>query len=167
MHKDYIERDMLPTMKLRFALLLASLTARVFGQEKGVDYYSAADLQKQAQEAASQQHKAGEPSVRKLQTYVNDYSLVVARDKSGQAELHEHESDLYLVLDGAATIVTGGTMVDRKMKSEGEFVGSSITGGHSQKLAQGDVVHISPQIPHQLVLEPGATFRYFVLKVKE
>ena len=33
-------------------------------------------------------------------------------------------------------------------------------------LMTGDIVHIPPKTAHQLVLEPGAEFTYFVMKVK-
>ena len=40
------------------------------------------------------------------------YSVtVVHRDKAGVVEVHDKETDTFYVLDGAATIVTGGSMV--------------------------------------------------------
>ncbi len=70
-------------------------------------------------------------------------------------------------LPAAATLVTGGTMVDPKTVREGEFMAKSVKGGHSQKLNPGDVVHIQPNTPHQILMQPGHTLSYFVLKVKE
>jgi uncharacterized RmlC-like cupin family protein len=33
------------------------------------------------------------------------------------------------------------------------------------KLGVGDVVHIPVKVPHQLLVEPGKQFTYFVVKV--
>jgi quercetin dioxygenase-like cupin family protein len=40
-------------------------------------------------------------------------------------------------------------------------------GGTSHKLAAGDVVHIPANTPHQLLVEPGTQFTYFVVKVNQ
>ncbi|MDE3180214.1 MAG: hypothetical protein KGM47_11230, partial [Acidobacteriota bacterium] len=64
-------------------------------------------------------------------------------------------------------LVTGGRLVGSKTVGEGELRGASIAGGHRQELAKGDIVHISPNTPHQLLLASGKTFTYFVIKVRE
>ena len=148
--------------------LAASMFAANTSPNSGVDYYSAANLRGAAQkEAARTKAGSNSPTAEPLAKYSHDYTLLVYRNASGSAEMHEHESDLYLVLDGEATLESGGKMVGQHTKSEGEYLGTGISGGHAQKLAKGDVVHISPNIPHQLLIEPGHTFSYFVLKVKE
>ncbi len=116
---------------------------------------------------ANAKAQSSNPVVNPLLKYGNDYTLLVYRNADGQAELHEHESDLYMVVDGEATLVSGGSMVDRTSQSPGEFRGSGISNGESQTLRKGDVVHIAPNIPHQLKVKPGQTFSYFVQKVKE
>ena len=135
---------------------------------QGVDYYSSSDLQTKAKQLrAKAEPNSHTPTVSPLLKYQNDYTLLVYRKSDGQAELHESESDLYLVVDGQATLVRGGTMMNRATKSDGEYTGSGISGGQSQILRKGDVVHIAPNIPHQLRVESGQTFTYFVQKVKE
>ena len=135
---------------------------------QGVDYYSASGLQEKAKAmGANAKAQSSNPVVNPLLKYGNDYTLLVYRNADGQAELHEHESDLYMVVDGEATLVSGGSMVDRTSQSPGEFRGSGISNGESQTLRKGDVVHIAPNIPHQLKVKPGQTFSYFVQKVKE
>jgi hypothetical protein len=44
--------------------------------------------------------------------------------------------------------------------------GSGITGGTTQQLEPGSIVHIGTMVPHQLLLTPGNSFTYFVVKVK-
>jgi mannose-6-phosphate isomerase-like protein (cupin superfamily) len=147
--------------------LLAGLLPANSGRD-GVDYYSATDLQAKAKTMAANTKTVTHTAVvNPMVKYGNDYTLLVYRNADGLAELHEHESDLYLVVDGEATLVSGGTMIDRKVKSEGEYTASGIQGGQSQVLRKGDVVHISPNLPHQLKVKPGQSFSYFVQKVKE
>src|ERR1700693_5529984 len=51
------------------------------------------------------------------------------RDKAGQVEVHDKETDVIYVVDGTATFVTGGTMVGGKMTKPGQLMGSDIKGG--------------------------------------
>ena len=81
------------------------------------------------------------------------------------AEQHDGVTDVYFVMGGSATMTAGGQMAARQQLTEGEFRGSSINGGQRQKLAPGDVVHIPARTPHQLLIEPGKEFSYFVVKV--
>lgn len=85
------------------------------------------------------------------------------RDAPGQAEVHLAETDLIYVLDGSATLVTGGTVVDGKPTAPGEIRGASIEGGAAQKLAKGDVFVVPAGTPHwfQSVQAP---FQYYVVK---
>jgi quercetin dioxygenase-like cupin family protein len=93
------------------------------------------------------------------------YSVtVVHRDKGGVVEVHDKETDTFYVLDGAATIVTGGTMVDGKVTAPGQQRGADIKGGTAQKLVKGDVMVIPAGVPHWFKEVPK-TVDYFVVKV--
>ena len=149
-------------------LLVAGSPLLAFAGTDGIDYYSAASLHAKGKTLeASAKPGSTTPTVNQLVKYGNDYTLLVYRNADGQAELHEHESDLYVVVDGEATLVSGGSMLERQQKSAGEFVGCGISNGQSQVLQKGDVVHIAPNLPHQLKVKNGRTFTYFVQKVKE
>jgi len=91
----------------------------------------------------------------------------VHREGSGVAEIHETEADLMVIVSGKGELIVGGMMRDAKTTAAGELRGPSIDGGTHQKLAPGDIVHIAPKIPHQVLLDPGTQITYFVLKVKE
>jgi quercetin dioxygenase-like cupin family protein len=58
-------------------------------------------------------------------------------------------------------------MVKSQKTAANELRGTGIEGGRSQKLSVGDVVHIQPNTPHQVMLTPGHTVTYFVVKVTE
>src|SRR5438132_13991995 len=62
------------------------------------------------------------------------------RDKAGSVEVHEKETDVIYMVDGDATFVTGGTMVNGKMTKAGQYLGSDIKGGETHHLSKGDVI---------------------------
>src|SRR5512147_379156 len=61
------------------------------------------------------------------------------RDKPGVVEVHTLDTDLIYVQDGAATLVTGGTIVGGKVIETNEIRGDSITGGETRRITRGDV----------------------------
>ncbi|NOT47993.1 MAG: hypothetical protein HOP17_09650 [Acidobacteria bacterium] len=87
------------------------------------------------------------------------------REKSGLAEVHDLDTDIIYVLDGAATIVTGGTSIDPKTVEPNEHRGTSIDGGEIRQLKKGDVLIIPKGTPHWFKQVDG-TFLYYVVKVR-
>ena len=51
------------------------------------------------------------------------------RSGAGHVELHDKETDVFYVVDGEATFVTGGKMVGGKVTSPGQWLGTDIRGG--------------------------------------
>ena len=51
------------------------------------------------------------------------------REQPGGVEVHDHEMDVIYVIDGTATLVTGGKMVGGKNTRPGQWLGTDITGG--------------------------------------
>jgi mannose-6-phosphate isomerase-like protein (cupin superfamily) len=81
------------------------------------------------------------------------------RDAPGQAEVHARDTDVIYVLDGTATIVTGGRAVDAKATAPHELRGPSIADGVRRRLAKGDVLIVPHGVPHQFT-EVQAPFLY-------
>ena len=89
--------------------------------------------------------------------------LASRRDKPGQSEVHVADTDIFVVVDGQATIVLGGRMIDPKETAPGELRGSGIEGGTDYKLEKGVVLTVPRNTPHWVrQTQPG--FRYFVVK---
>ena len=86
------------------------------------------------------------------------------REAPGQAELHDTDTDIIYVLDGTATIVTGGQAVEARVIAAGERRGTAIAGGTTRRLAKGDLVIVPNGVPHQFTEVEGA-FLYYVVKV--
>jgi mannose-6-phosphate isomerase-like protein (cupin superfamily) len=146
--------------------MITSLGALAQDTAPTAERYSSADLT--AMEKTLEQKKdASGLATETLKKYSTDYTMLAFRSQSGKAELHEKFADFFVVVDGNATLVSGGTMVNGAPSAPGEVRGDSITGGKEMKLKKGDIVHIPPNIPHQLVLAKGDTFQYFIVKVQE
>jgi mannose-6-phosphate isomerase-like protein (cupin superfamily) len=86
------------------------------------------------------------------------------RDRDGQAEVHARDTDIMYVLEGTATLVTGGQVVGGKSTATDEIRGDAITGGDAQPLAKGDVIIVPKGIPH-LFKDVKPPFLYYVVKV--
>lgn len=86
------------------------------------------------------------------------------REQAGQAEVHDDETDIVYVLEGAATLVTGGEVVDGKTVAPGQLRGASIRGGVEQKLVKGDFMVVPKGVPHWFKTVQGP-FLYYVVKV--
>ncbi len=87
------------------------------------------------------------------------------RDKPGLAEIHALETDIIYVLQGSATLVTGGTAVDAKEIEANEIRGSRIEGGVTRQLAKGEVIIVPNNTPHWFK-EVSGTFLYYTIKVR-
>jgi mannose-6-phosphate isomerase-like protein (cupin superfamily) len=85
------------------------------------------------------------------------------REAPGQAEVHQRDTDIIYVLEGTATIVTGGSVVDGSTTAPDEIRGSAIRGGIAQPLIKGDVFIVPNGVPHWFT-RVEAPFRYYVVK---
>ena len=86
------------------------------------------------------------------------------RTAPGEVEFHEHVVDIMHVVQGHATVVTGGQMVNQRLVDPGEVRASAVEGGTSHELAEGDVLVVPAGVPHQFVAVSDP-FLYFVAKV--
>jgi glc operon protein GlcG len=85
------------------------------------------------------------------------------RDGPGEAEVHLADTDIFYVLDGAATFVTGGELVEPRQLSTTELRGKALLGGDERRIAKGDVITIPRGVPHWFK-RVDAPFTYYVVK---
>lgn len=86
------------------------------------------------------------------------------RAEAGQVEVHDKETDVMYIVDGSATVVTGGKMIGGKQTGPGQIRGKEIQGGETQHMTKGDVMVIPAGIPHWFKEVPS-TVSYYVVKV--
>ena len=85
------------------------------------------------------------------------------REGPGVAEVHDWETDVVYVLEGSATVVTGGTVVEPRVTEPGQIRGPAIQGGETRRIGGGDVVVIPAGVPHWFK-EVSGPLTYFVVK---
>jgi mannose-6-phosphate isomerase-like protein (cupin superfamily) len=83
----------------------------------------------------------------------------------GEVEYHEHAVDVMHVVQGRATVVTGGELIEPHEVGPGELRAKRSEGGTQHELAEGDVLAIPNGVPHQFV-DVSDPFLYFVVKVE-
>lgn len=99
-----------------------------------------------------------------LVTAPNLSVTIAHRDGPGMVEVHDKETDTFYVLDGAATVVTGGTMLGGKVTGPGQQRGTDISGGEERHVTKGDVMVIPAGVPHWFK-EVAGSVDYYVVKV--
>ena len=78
-----------------------------------------------------------------------DYQVHASRrDAPGKAEVHQIDTDVFYVLEGTATFVTGGKVPDLAITGPNELRGSRIDGGEVRTIGPGDVVVVPSGTPH-------------------
>jgi len=121
----------------------------------GVRYFQACDVDASFDKGAVLFDGAG-----------SNYMIHTSRRKEpGVAEVHTKDADLIYVVDGKATFITGGSVIDGKNIAADEIRGASIKGGDTRMLAKGDVIVVPAGTPHQFK-EVSSPFLYYVVKVR-
>jgi mannose-6-phosphate isomerase-like protein (cupin superfamily) len=150
-------------MKTKLCLYILATTV-LAALPAGYTHWTNEQIQERAKNLPSKMSKV-KVATESLGGWGNHSMSVVHREGSGQAELHETQSDILFIRSGDAAIVVGGTIPDGRKTTVHEIRGSKIEGGQKQPLHPGDVLHISPRTPHQMILEPGQKLDYYAVKV--
>jgi mannose-6-phosphate isomerase-like protein (cupin superfamily) len=132
-----------------------------------VDHYSPQSLMEKAGSLKAKAVDNHGAAAETLQKYGVDYTMLSYRSQDGGAEMHASFADIFVVVEGEATLLSGGELENKETTAPGEFRGKNVLNGTSTHLGKGDVVHIPPNTPHRLLISKGANFLYFVIKVKE
>ena len=90
--------------------------------------------------------------------------LTLRRNEPGEVEIHERDTDIFYVVEGSATFVTGGRAVEARDTGAGEKRAKSIVGGEDRHVTKGDVVVVPKGVPHWFK-EVSGPFLYFMVKV--
>jgi glc operon protein GlcG len=85
------------------------------------------------------------------------------RVEPGQTEIHTLDTDVIYVIDGSATLVTGGKAINPKEVAANEIRGTRIEGGEEHQITKGEVIIIPNGVPHQFTSVTGE-LHYFVCK---
>ena len=147
------------------AVLLLAMGANA--QTMKSDHWSSAQLLERAKHLREIAAKGEGSASETLEKYPHHYTMLAFRTRNGGGEVHQNFADTFYIVDGHASVLTGGELVDTKTSAPGEIRGASVKGGSTQELQPGDVVHIPAGVPHQMLVADGESVTYFVVKIEE
>ena len=97
----------------------------------------------------------------------NNFKIMcLRRSEPGEVEIHDADTDIFYILEGSATLLTGGTATDSRRTGPGEMRARTITGGEERHLTKGDVMVIQNGVPHWFK-QVSPPFLYYVVKVSK
>jgi mannose-6-phosphate isomerase-like protein (cupin superfamily) len=96
----------------------------------------------------------------------SDYAVSASRRTApGQVEVHEKETDIFLVTEGTAVFITGGKMIGGKLTKAGQWLGTDIEGGVTHQLKKGDFITVPAGTPHWFKEVPAPGMTSYLVKV--
>ncbi|HTK35909.1 MAG TPA: cupin domain-containing protein [Caulobacteraceae bacterium] len=113
-----------------------------------ITYASAADVATLIAKAA-RERKPDQPTfLQPLQRLAPYTANLEYRVLVGPAAVHEKDAELFYVIDGGGTLVTGGKLIGETRTNPNNLSGTGIAGGESKKVAKGDFFFVPENTPH-------------------
>ena len=101
---------------------------------------------------------------------IDDHGLIVLaqRRTAGEVEVHEKTNHVFIIVEGEATFVTGGSLVGARETAPGQTRAASVQGGVVHHLSKGDVITIPAKTPHWFkeVPTPTKTIAYYAINTE-
>jgi mannose-6-phosphate isomerase-like protein (cupin superfamily) len=166
---DKISKDILKELLPAEKDVAPAASAQAGGKKPALhsDHWSSAVLLERAAYLHKLARQGDGSASETLKEYPRHCAMLSFRSRDGEAEVHENFADVFYVLDGRATLVTGGTVAGARLTKPGETRGDSVVGGARQELRAGDVAHVPAGLPHQMLVAGEQTITCLVLKVQE
>jgi mannose-6-phosphate isomerase-like protein (cupin superfamily) len=99
---------------------------------------------------------------------VNDKGLIILANRrgAGEVEVHDKTNHIFIIVEGEATFVTGGTLVGAKNTAPGQIRATSLNGGQTHQLRKGDVITVPAKTPHWWKEVPTKTIAYYAINTE-
>ena len=99
---------------------------------------------------------------------IGDHGLIVLANRrgSGEVEVHENTNHVFIIVEGEATFVTGGTLVGARNTAPGQIRAASVEGGQTHHLTKGDVITVPAKTPHWFKEVPTKTIAYYAVNIE-
>ena len=99
---------------------------------------------------------------------INDHGLIVLAQRrgAGEVEVHEKTNHVFIIVEGEATFVTGGTLVGAKDTAPGQKRAPNVQGGEVHHLTKGDVITIPAKTPHWFKEVPSKSIAYYAINTE-
>src|SRR5579864_8890857 len=136
------------TISIAFALAATMAVAQQPAAQSMKEFASSADVTAMIAKAKSER-KEGQPIVAQRILQLAPYNVNLEyRASVGPASIHEKEAELFYVIDGSATMVTGGKLAKEARTNPENLTGSGIDGGTPQEIAKGDFIIVPENTAH-------------------
>jgi mannose-6-phosphate isomerase-like protein (cupin superfamily) len=155
-HDTTEERPMQKTLTRTAAALALTLSSFTFTQtSQAADgaplvqtFLSAAEVQ--ALIAHAREIRKDEPLIAQPILSLAPYRANLEyRAATGPAAVHETEAEMFYVIEGSATLTTGGKLAGETRTNPTNLSGTGIEGGESRPVAKGDFFIVPEGEPHQ------------------
>jgi mannose-6-phosphate isomerase-like protein (cupin superfamily) len=67
-----------------------------------------------------------------------------------KSEMHDNETDIYIVMEGEGEISLGGTLIEPSSPRAGQHRGNGLDNAETFHMQQGDVIVIPEGVPHMV-----------------
>jgi len=92
--------------------------------------------------------------------------VLAQRRGAGEVEVHAKTNHVFIIVEGEATFVTGGTLVGAKQTGPDQIRASSVQGGQTHHLTKGDVITVPAKTPHWFKDIPTKTIAYYAVNME-
>ena len=99
---------------------------------------------------------------------INDKGLIVLANRrgAGEVEVHEKTNHIFIIVEGEATFVTGGTLVNPRNTDPGQIRAKDVQGGQVRHLTKGDVITVPAKTPHWFKDVSTQTIAYYAINTE-
>jgi len=99
---------------------------------------------------------------------IGDKGLVMLANRrvAGEVEVHEKTNHVFIITEGEATFVTGGTLVEPRQTAPGQTRAKDIRGGTTYHLSKGDVITVPAKTPHWFKEVSTGTIAYYAINLE-
>ena len=136
-------------MRIFLLVLTATLTASLMAQQPAAPktFASAADVVAMMAKAKNDRKKDQANFIQQILQLPPYNANLEYRAAVGPAAVHEKEAEMFFVIDGSGTLVTGGKLVG-ETRNGANLSGTAIEGGTPTKLGKGDFFMVPEGVPH-------------------
>ena len=99
---------------------------------------------------------------------IGDKGLVMLANRrgAGEVEVHEKTNHVFIITEGEATFVTGGTLVEPRQTAPGQTRAKDVRGGTTYHLSKGDVITVPAKTPHWFKEVSTGTIAYYAINLE-
>jgi mannose-6-phosphate isomerase-like protein (cupin superfamily) len=111
-------------------------------------YTSASDVQALIAKSKNER-KPDQPAVNSRLLSSDPYNVNLEyRGAIGPAAVHEREAEIFYIVEGTATMITGGKLVNETRTNPTNLSGTSVEGGITRTVSKGDFILVPEGTPH-------------------